>query len=230
MSQKINPISNKLGIVKTWNQESLKYGRNFKNSVKVARFQKYIFNYINQLCINHDLLIENVNIIQRINQIFINVFVVNLKSSCFNEKTNQVLKDTISYWVNSQVVLSFYKSAKLGSTSFLINNYILHLFIKKSLPPKKILQFIYKILEKQLNNLKINYTAFGIKVVKFKGFKIEVSGCFESSRSQMSKTIKCSSGINPLTRLNGYIDYSNNTLFTKFGSCGFKIWMFYEFK
>ena len=230
MSQKINPISNKLGIVKIWNQESLEYGRNFKNYVKVIRFQKYILNYINQFCISHDLLIENINITQRINQVFINIFVVNLKPSCFNEKTNQVFKDAILYWVNSQVVLSFYKSPKLGSTSFLINNYILHLFIKKSLPPKKILQFIYKILENQLNSLKINYTVNGIKIVKFKGFKIQVSGCFESSRSQMSKTIKCSFGTNSLTKLNGYIDYSTNTLFTKFGSCGFKIWMFYEFK
>jgi ribosomal protein S3 len=32
----------------------------------------------------------------------------------------------------------------------------------------------------------------------------------------------------PLTKLNGYVDYSSNYFLTKFGSCGFKLWLFYE--
>jgi ribosomal protein S3 len=39
----------------------------------------------------------------------------------------------------------------------------------------------------------------------------------------MAKTIKCNFGTIPLTKLNGYVDYSKTTFFTKFGSCGLKI-------
>ena len=100
---------------------------------------------------------------------------------------------------------------------------MIHLFLKKLYSPKKILQFIYNILKKQANSTKVKYTVNGLKVIELKGFKLEISGCFESSRSQMAKIVKCNFGTIPLTKINGYIDYSTNTLFTKFGSCGFKI-------
>jgi ribosomal protein S3 len=69
----------------------------------------------------------------------------------------------------------------------------------------------------------VKYTVNGIKSTELKGFKLQMSGCFESSRNQMAKTIKCNFGTIPLTKLNGYIDYSKTTFFTKFGSCGLKI-------
>ena len=59
--------------------------------------------------------------------------------------------------------------------------------------------------------------------MELKGFKLEVSGCFDSARSQMAKKLKCSFGQVPSTQLKGYIDYSAKTFFTKSGSCGFKV-------
>lgn len=229
MSQKINPLSNKLGVIKTWNYESSRYGRTFKNYIKLIQFQKQRFNYLNQTCINHDLLIESVRVIEMIHHTFFDVSVMHLKKF-YPFRGRKLLLDTIEYWNGSQAILSFYKRENIGSTALLINNYIIHLFLKKSYSPKKILQFTYNILRNQVVNTKIKYTVNGIKIVKLKGFKLEISGCFESSRSQMSKIIKCNFGTIPLTKLNGYIDYSTNTIFTKFGSCGFKIWLFYEFK
>ena len=105
----------------------------------------------------------------------------------------------------------------------MLNNYISYLFIYKIKSPKKILQYAFKVLNNQRKNIQVKNTIFGIKTVELKGFKVEISGCFESSRSQMAKTIKCNFGIIPLTQLNGYIDYSKNTFFTKFGACGLKI-------
>lgn len=121
------------------------------------------------------------------------------------------------------ITLAFYKNLHIGSSSFLVSNYITYLFFQKGNTPKKILQFILKVLKVQLKYTQIKYTITGLKVIELKGFKIEVSGCFESSRSQMSKTIKCNFGVSSLNKLNGYIDFSKLTTFTKFGSCGFKI-------
>lgn len=229
MSQKINPVSNKLGIIKTWNYELLKYGRNFKNYTRFIQPRNYIFDYINRFCLKHGLLIENISIVQTFHQTFINVFVIHLKKKGIIQK-NQNLLNVISCWLNSSIILSFYKKSNFGNSALLTNNYITYLFSQKANSPKKTVQLIYKMLKSQKNSIQIKYTTNGIKIIELKGFKIEISGCFESSRSQMSKTIKCNFGIIPLTKLNGYIDYSNNTFFTKFGSCGLKIWLFYEFR
>lgn len=229
MSQKINPLINKLGIIQLWNYQGIKYGKNFINYTKFIQPCIHIFNYINRFCLNNNLLIENIIIIQRINRITIDVFVVPLKELNII-KIKKLFLNTIFNWVNSSIKLSLYKNINIGNTSFFISNYVNYLFVQKLNSPKKILQFIYNILKFQSKKKVIKYTIYGIKIVELKGFKIEISGCFEASRSQMSKTIKCNFGIIPLSKLNGYIDYSTDTFFTKFGSCGLKIWLFYEFK
>ena len=89
--------------------------------------------------------------------------------------------------------------------------------------PKKILRLVYSSLKLQSKITKVKYTVNGIKRMSLKGFKLEISGCFDSTRSQMAKKIKCNFGRVPLTQLKGYIDYSSRTFFTKSGSCGFKI-------
>ena len=82
---------------------------------------------------------------------------------------------------------------------------------------------MYSFLKLQSKITRIEYTTSGIRLMKLKGFRLEISGCFDSTRSQMAKKLKYNFGQVPLTLLNGYIDYSSHTLFTKSGSCGFKI-------
>ena len=228
MSQKINSISNRLGLVKTWNFESSKYGQNFKNYTKTLLPNNYIFNYINSFCIKQDLLIENINIFQHTSETSIKIFIYSLNK--FVETNIMVPKtfNIISNWTSSRVKLSFYQIYYVSNSSLLLSNYLIYLITQKSYSPKKVLLLLSKIYKDQKN--KIKYTTLGIKLLELKGLKIEISGCFESSRSQMAKTIKCNFGRIPLTKLNGYVDYSKTTFFTKFGSCGLKIWLFYKFK
>lgn len=229
MPQKINPISNKLGLIKNWNYELPKYGHNFKNYTKFILPRNYIFNYINRFCLNYDLLIENINITHTTTQTNINISIYFLKNlELFSWKESFL--NVISKWTNSFIKLSFYKASEISDSSCLISNYINFLFIQKSTSLKKILLLIYKALKNQTKQVRIKYTISGIKIIELKGFKIEITGCFESSRSQMAKTIKCNFGTIPLTKLNGYIDYTYKTFFTKFGTCGLKIWLFYELK
>lgn len=229
MSQKISPTSNKLGITKIWDHGFSKYGQNFKNYVKFIYPRNYIFNYISQLCLKYDLLIENINIFQTVSNSNIEVFVVSLKD-LYKFNIEKRYLSVVSIWINSSFNLSFYKNLNINRSSLLINNYIFYLFFNKLSSPKKVLQFVFKVLKNQKKKIQIKYTSKGIKVIELKGFKIEITGCFESSRSQMAKIIKCNFGTIPLTKLNGYVDYSKKTLFTKFGSCGLKVWLFYEFK
>ena len=79
------------------------------------------------------------------------------------------------------------------------------------------------MLKTQSKITKVKYTIQGIRLVNLKGFKLEISGCFDSTRSQMAKKLKCNFGQVPLTQLKGYIDYSSYTFFTKSGSHGLKV-------
>nr|UVF63039.1 ribosomal protein S3 [Synarthrophyton patena] len=228
MSQKINPISNRLGILQIWSVILSKYGKNFKYYNKVLYVYFNILIYINHFFKNSKVFIDNVNIqfLQKITLINIITFFPN-NYNCFLKSID--LAKVVSYWLNIPVIINFYKKDSITNSSFLLVNYTIFLILQGA-PIKVLFQNIYKILKDQSSNFKLIYTVYGIKKIQLRGFKIKLSGCFEMSRSQMSKTVKCNFGSLPLTKLNGYIEYSHNTLYTKFGSCGLKIWLFYEFK
>lgn len=227
MSQKINPIKNKLGVLQTWNYQFQKYGRNFKGYNKNIYFKNHILIYIKRFLLQNNLLLENIIFIYSAQQITINIFVFTFKFQPlkFEEK---IIINTISSWLNNPVRIFIYQNKNISNSSFLVSSYISYLFLKKTTSIKQLLQLIFNILKKKAHKTKIIYTVNGLQLVKFKGFKLEFTGCFESSRSQMSKTLKCNFGSIPLTSLNGYIEYSNECFFTKFGSCGLKLWFFYE--
>lgn len=227
MSQKINPITNKLGALQTWNYQLQTYGRNFESYNNTIQLRNYTLMYIQRFLLQSNLLVKDINFIYSIQQITINIFVFNFKFQSADIK-DKVILNTISCWLNTPAKILVYQSQDLSNSSFLVNSYIAYLFSLKTTSTKQLLQLIFNILKKQANKTKLIYTINGLQLVKFKGFKLEFTGCFESSRSQMSKTLKCSFGPIPLTKLNGCIEYSSDSFFTKFGVCGLKLWFFYE--
>nr|YP_009660492.1 ribosomal protein S3 [Corallina chilensis]QCS25440.1 ribosomal protein S3 [Corallina chilensis] len=229
MSQKINPTSLKLGILQLWNFNLPKYGKHFQNYKRRIQIYKHICYYLKYVLRNHQLLLNKINIRCINQQVFITVSLFCLQPN-FTLLNKNSLLSTIFNWIKTPLILHFYQTFFLSSSSFLLSNYITYLLKEKNISAKKLLQQVYLLLKPQSKTPKLVYTTSGIQVVNLKGFKIQFSGCFESSRSQMAKTIKCNFGSVPLTKLNGFIDYSNNTIFTKFGTCGLKIWLFYEFK
>lgn len=229
MAQKINPINNKLNIIKLNHYEFNKYGYSFNNYIKHIHSRNYVFNFINRFCLKYNLFLETINIVQTSSRILIFIDILNLKNTT-NFKIRRFFLETISIWLKFPILFYFYKNIKFGNSSLLIVNYINHLKKKKANSPKKILQLIYNILKKQSKITKVTYTIQGIKLINLRGFKLEISGCFDSTRSQMAKKLKCNFGRVPLTKLKGYTDYSSYTFFTKSGSHGLKVWLFYEFK
>nr|YP_009589026.1 ribosomal protein S3 [Corallina ferreyrae]QBL75542.1 ribosomal protein S3 [Corallina ferreyrae] len=229
MSQKINPTSFKLGILQLWNFNLPKYGKQFQSYKRRIQIYKYICYYVKHVLRNHQLLLNKISIRCINQQVLITVSLFCLQPNFILLNKNSVL-NTIFNWLKSPLILHFYQTLSFNSSSFLLSNYIAYLIKEKNISAKKLLQQVHSLLKTQAKIPKLIYTVSGVRIVSLKGFKIQFSGCFEASRSQMAKTIKCNFGLVPLTKLNGFIDYSNNTIFTKFGTCGLKIWLFYEFK
>ena len=94
MAQKINPINNKLNVIKINNYEFNKYGRSFTNYIKYIQLRNHIFNFINRFCLKYNLFLETINIIQTASQTFIFVNILNLKNRT-NFKIQQFFLKTI---------------------------------------------------------------------------------------------------------------------------------------
>ena len=95
MAQKINPITNKLNIIKLHNYEFSKYGRNFNNYTKYIQPRNYIFTFINRFCLKYNLFLESINVNQTASHIFIFINILNLKNTT-NFKIKHFFFKTIS--------------------------------------------------------------------------------------------------------------------------------------
>lgn len=229
MSQKINSLGFKLGILQLWNFNIPVYNSSFKFYKKYIYISKYTFIYFRQIFKKHNILLNKITISYINQQFFLTIsfynfdnYITFLKKAVFN--------NFLYFWWGNLINLTLYKNQKLTISSFLITNYIIYVIESKNYSFKKSLHDLFKILKDISKDKKIIYTTSGLKVIELKGFKMQLSGCFENSRSQMSKILKYNYGLIPLTKLNGCIEYSTSCLFTKLGICNLKIWLFYEFK
>ena len=231
MSQKINPIGNKLGILRLWNYKTQLYGRTFNKYVRSIRALNYSLIYLKRHLAETNILVEEVKITKSVHQILIKVYLFDLKKSLVKKESITSLINTLSYWLkNIPFKLTFYQRISIeDSSSLLLINYMRYLLSQKVTTPQKVVQSIYKVINNQKSRIKVVNTNKGLQLAKLIGFKMEFSGCFDSSKTQMAKTLKFNFGSLSLTKLNNYVDYSKTTFFTKFGSCGIKLWLFYDF-
>jgi ribosomal protein S3 len=118
------------------------------------------------------------------------------------------------------------KQTSWVNTPSLIISYILY-NRKKNFSLKKILKRVTFILNSRLNSKKIVYNTKGPIFLKLKGFKIKISGRFDNTRNQMSKTLSNSGGNLPLSKLNSYIEYHNSKIYTNSGLNNLQVWLFY---
>lgn len=226
MPRKVNPLSNKLGLVQIWDLNLSTYGKNLKSYCNITKLYELTNKYLNRYCIKHNLFLESIFISYTSQVIFINVCIFcDLNNFDYIKKQ---LYSTIKDWFQYPIIFTLYKKNKLGNSSMLVSNYINYLLLQNSSSPKQILQILHKIFKEEKCGNKIRYISTGLVTLKLKGFKVEFSGCYDSSRNQMAKTIKDSFGSVSLTKLKSFVFYSNSIFFTKFGSCGLKLWLFYE--
>ena len=92
---------------------------------------------------------------------------------------------------------------------------------------KNVLRNVSKIILNQLGTKKSIYTTRGPLTLKLSGFRFKLSGRFDNSRNQMTKTLKYAGGSLPMPSINVYSEYSHTHIYTKSGVCGLGIWLTY---
>jgi hypothetical protein len=88
---------------------------------------------------------------------------------------------------------------------------------------KSVLKEVVKLLFFQIGFKKVVYNNKGIVLLKLKGFKLEISGCFGNNKGQMSKVLKHTKGTVSLLELNSYVEYDCIQIYSKSGVNNFKI-------
>nr|YP_009002110.1 ribosomal protein S3 [Sporolithon durum]AGU16675.1 ribosomal protein S3 [Sporolithon durum] len=229
--QKTNPVSFRIGILKIWDSNLQKYGKYFKPYSLILHLQLQAFNYFSRLFSKNNLYIDYINWLFTNHGLVINIISYNNVSQELISKNilDKKLLSILHYWFHLPVSVFLFNQQVWYNSASLISNYVSKCLVY-GFPIKKTLQNTCKILQGEVDTKKLIYSKNGLNVISLDGFKIQFSGCFDSTRTQMAKTIQYSHGSVPLTRAQGYVEYSYQQIFTKYGTCGLKIWIFYKIR
>lgn len=216
MPKRTNPTSLRIGTQYLWKHEVQTYTRKNSHVIFFSLFVTQKFSFMFRVLQDNNLsYLEDLNL-----KTFRDKHITNLK--VYSHPSAILSKPKI---FNSN--LTIYKFSTTFSSAQLILQHSLFLFKSNRWAAKKLVLFLVLSLQNIFDFKKIVHTKFGPRAVNFKGFKLEFSGRFESSTTQMAKRIVEVSGRLPLTTLNHYVEYASSPLFFKLGSCNLKIWLFY---
>nr|YP_010947455.1 30S ribosomal protein S3 [Mimica arnoldii]WGO62541.1 30S ribosomal protein S3 [Mimica arnoldii] len=229
MAQKINPVSFRLGIIQIWDSSIQFYGKSYFiysfllfKYLEANKLIKRVLNSKGFSLNSQDWKIGK-------SKTRLSIHYSSLISNKINIPIFKVIPNVLNNWLSKKFILALYFNKVEDSLSNnLIVKYAQHL-INLNTPSKKVIWNISRFIKTHLSCEKIIFYKKGILKIKLRGFKISLTGRLESSKTQMAKNIQYSEGNLPLNTLKNYIGYSNNILYTKNGSCGLKIWLFYEF-
>lgn len=223
MSKKISSTSKYLGISRDWFVNFQHYGnfygnfffsflntynlinlviRNiFKTNILVLKKQIYLFFKFMELDFKFFYLKGSINLFYyQINFLLLNNFFLNVKLNFFFNKLNFFSKQFLEVYLE---YLSFYNS------------------------PKKIFNLVTVLLKNQINKTSIFYFNSGLKKIQLKGFKIQLKGRYELSKSTLSKKQFLKFGQVTSNNLNNLLDLLNKDIYSKLGKSTLKIWFFY---
>nr|YP_008994206.1 ribosomal protein S3 [Rhodymenia pseudopalmata]AGO19258.1 ribosomal protein S3 [Rhodymenia pseudopalmata] len=226
MSQKINPISLRLGVTQVWDSTFQFYGKSNKTYQSIFHKNYQAFTFIS--CIHNcsEFLLGNFVAHFNRNYTSIDFFCSISKPDKICLNLNQI-SDIISCWYDSKIFLFPYQKMNWFSSTKLISNYVKFL-LSQNLNPTIILKDLGSFFELQFESEKIINSVKGPLKVQLKGFKIKLTGRFDNSRNQLSKNIVNKMGALPLTSLKSYLEFTSTEIYTKLGTCGLQIWLFYK--
>ena len=225
MSQKINPISFRLGLFQVWNDTVSTYN---KKSDFSPLNQKYLLeNYFGSLLTKAGIHVGNFSWVISSNRVLLVITYVDTKESSFQssnilQRLNGIIRKV--FGASSSVYLI--KHLSWSSSSELIKAY-LRTENNQALPIKNVLRNASKVVFNQLGTKRCIYTSKGPLMLQLSGFKFKLSGRFDNSRNQMTKTIKYGHGSLPMPSISTYSEYSHTHIYTKSGVCGLGIWLTY---
>nr|YP_009402602.1 ribosomal protein S3 [Sheathia arcuata]ARX95742.1 ribosomal protein S3 [Sheathia arcuata] len=224
MSQKINPISFRLGLSQVWNNTFQLYGKNLSSYTSFLYLKLVLYNYLRRYLDSKQVFFGPLHWLVLKDKIILLV----IYRSCFNSNLLKLEKLTLflRFLTNWNLKLYLLKQMSWVNTPALITAYILY-NRKKKISLKIILKRVTFVLSSCLNSKKIVYNSKGPISLRLKGFKIKISGRFDNTRNQMSKTLSNSEGSLPLSKLNSYMEYHNSEIYTNSGLNNLQVWLFY---
>lgn len=224
MSQKINPISFRLGLSQVWNSTFQLYGKNLSFYTNFLYLKSVLNNYIKRYFNSKQIFLGSIHwfILKE------KVILLITYKSYFNNNFPKLYKlNFLLHFLNNwNLKLYLLKQMSWVNTPNLIISYILY-NRKKNFTLKKTLKRVIFVLSTHLNSKKIIYNTKGPISLKLKGFKIKISGRFDNTRNQMAKTLSNSKGHLPLSKLNSYVEYHNTEIYTTSGLNNLQVWLFY---
>ena len=225
MSQKINPISFRLGLFQVWNDTISTYNK--KSNFYLLNQKNNFENYLSSLLLKMELYLGNFTLVLSPNKVLI-IITYSEPGNSFFQPSNLIhdLSNIVRkiFQVSSSIYLI--KHTSWSTSSELIKSYLLS-ENSKALPLKNVLRNTSKLILNQLGTKKSVYTSRGPLLLRLSGFKFKLSGRFDNSRNQMTKTIKYGNGSLPMPSINTYSEYSHTHIYTKSGVCGLGIWLIY---
>nr|WCH57799.1 ribosomal protein S3 [Hypnea spinella] len=231
MAQKINPTSARLGISQLWAYNTQFYGKSFKSYFLLFHYYMQSFWFLKKISNATGFIINHQKWkITQYADIVVNIY--------YTESFFALKKDIIEFYNLVQSTLNILFKNKVKTCFYLMPHFSLshnllysysQFLASEGLVAKKILWTFSKLLHEYLNSLRLVYTPQGLKICKLKGFKIQIVGHIDDSKTQMAKSLNLSVGNSCLTSLQDSILYSPSVLYSKSGTCGLKIWLFYEF-
>ena len=228
MTQKVNPISTRLGTTQVWDYTFQVYGKFNKDYhfIFYKVFQMFnLFSYIHSYL---KLQIGSKAIKFSKNWLLLNLYFLysddpSLKHVNLNQISNVIFK-----WFRIKVFFRPYLKTNRFFSTRLISNYAQHLLIN-NVSPNKVLRDICYFFEQMLDSEKVVNSVKGPARSKLKGFRISLAGRFDrSSKNQMARLTSQKIGSLPLSYSKSHVEYLNTDFFTKLGTCGIRIWLFYE--
>lgn len=223
MTLKYNILTNKLGLSELPKTKINFYGK-YSTSFKNKYFNLlHMYYYLCRATYKKKNLLTNLKLSITKN----NIVVI----YCCNKKNIKSFEPIIPFInkINKPLKLNIYKVSQIRNSSFGVLNYFKYILEEKNQTFKKTLEEIKELINKEKNIIKIINTRSGLKKVYLVGYNIQIKGCFEPSNNQMAKIFYDKNGSTPINRLNNYVEYSNSSIHTKYGTGGIKIWLFYKF-
>lgn len=230
MAQKINPTSVRLGISQLWMSSIQFYGKSFKSYFLLLHHYRRSFLFLKKVASATGFIINHQQWkIKKSKVIVLNIYHTQsffVSNANFAKFYGQIQKTLITLFKNN-IRICFYLMCVPFLSKNLLYSYSQFL-ASENLAAKKILWNLSKLLDGYINSLRLIYTPQGFKISKLKGFKIQIVGRIDDSKTQMAKSLNLNVGNLCLTSLEDSVIYSTSILYNRSGTCGLKIWLFYE--
>nr|YP_010620120.1 Ribosomal protein S3 [Melanothamnus gigas]WAX04156.1 Ribosomal protein S3 [Melanothamnus gigas] len=230
MSKKINLSGKCLALTNLWVMQFQHFG-NFTSLFSKYTFLFLIFKFFlfKQLNLKNNFFVLDYKFFILKNEFFI---VLTNFFKNFNE-FNYFFNLLSSIWFKNFNFLSFrflifFKKTFYLSSDFL-QSYISYLSKKLFYSPKKIFTLLFILLKKKLNQSILTTTKNGLKRKKIIGFKMQLRGRYELTKTAMAKITQIKFGKINSTDLKINVTFMNYFFYTKLGNCSIKIWLFSSF-